>query len=150
MHHASTDWGCGGVAFSREESAPVLGFVHKWTGEERTNARVHTHESTGVLEMFGVVFWLQHFAKARLLLEVDNDAVMLALSRCYSDSAHMLDGIRHTRRLLAEHFIAVRVISVIGDVFNLVADHLSHNRIEEARCLVREVFQRELVLVSQK
>jgi hypothetical protein len=104
--------------------------------------------------MLGVVWWLRHFAhlctESRLLLEVDSDAVMLALSRCFSDSIPMLNGIRAARRIMADNFICIRVTSIIGHVFNLLADHLSHNRVREARCLAQQMFQRELVLVSPR
>ena len=151
---ASTDWGCGGVLFSRDPSAPLLAFCHKWSQEERASAFIDTALSTGVLEMRGVVLWLQQFAhkcaKSRLLLEVDADAVMLALARCYSDSVPMLGGIRTARRQMAKFFICLRVTSITGHVFNLLADHLSHNRVREARCLAQDVFQRELVMVSPR
>ena len=113
---------------------------------------VRKAESTGVFEMAGVVWWLHHFAKrcaaSRLLLEVDADAVMLAIARCFSDSVPMLHDIRCIRRAVAEHFISLRVSSILGAQFNVLADHLSHNRVKEARCLSANVFRRKLVLIS--
>jgi hypothetical protein len=35
---ASTDWGCGGVIFSPDSSAPIMAFCHKWSEDERESA----------------------------------------------------------------------------------------------------------------
>jgi hypothetical protein len=79
---ASTEWGCGGVLFPRDPSAPIRAFAHEWSKEERASSIVTSRESTGVLEMLGVVWWLRLFAsfcpRSRLLLEVPlSRAVMM-------------------------------------------------------------------------
>ena len=49
------------------------------------------------------------------------------------------------RRISVEYHITLRTRFARGEL-NLIADHLSHLRIDEARCLVRNVFGMDLIV----
>ena len=145
---ASTKDGCGGIMYDGTE---VHGFIHLWSDEERRQAFVKEALSTGALELMGVVHWFKRFGSRccskRLLLLVDNSAAVTGLEAAYSKTESLSPSILEARRCCAHSFITLRV-RYINSCLNTIADHLSHNREAEARCLVREVFGKDLVLVQ--
>ena len=139
--------GCGGVYWD-EGACELLGFSRPWTAEERALAQCELRESTGVLEAFAVLAWLKLFGPRcelrRTLLRTDNEAVMLAVAKAFSDSDALLTALRDIRTAIGQHHMRLRVRQVNGKAFNEIADHLSHQRIEEAVCLARQIFGVEL------
>lgn len=137
---ASSDWGCGGWCMA-EGTTEAYFFSRPWTDEERAQAFVDKRESTGVLELKAareaVSTFLLKFERRRILLWMDNEAAVVALEAAYSPKAAMMDEVVHIRRMCVRAGVVLRVRHVRGDVFNLVADSLSHNRIEEAICLAQ-------------
>ena len=133
---ASTDWGCGGMIVDAS-LAQLVGANHEWSAEERAVAFVSSRESTGVLEAMGALWWLQTFSTrcrgSRVLLELDNSAAVLGLQGVYSPTLALLSVIESIAILCCELHVELRVRHVHGDVFNRVADALSHNHVEQAR-----------------
>jgi hypothetical protein len=72
----------------------------------------------------------------------------MALEAAFSERKHIGACVRELRQHVAEHFVMMRARHVTGAIFNVIADHLSHLRIAEARCLVLSVFGKPLRLVS--
>ena len=126
---ASTDWGCGGFIY---DGTTLHGFMHRWDAAERELAACRVRESTGVFEVLGAVYWLQLFGARcraqRVQLEMDSDAGVQALTKAFSDRPAMLDCVAAARLLCADNFLCVRWRHVKGDVYNAIADHLSHGR----------------------
>ena len=120
---------------------------HKWTGSkatktcnatgERGRSFVKDRESTGVMEMMGVHRWLQWFGSRcrgrRVHLDVDNSSVVLAVEGLYSPKLEMMTEIIAIAGLICKYNITLRIRHVMGKDFNVIADHLSHDRVEEAR-----------------
>lgn len=144
---ACTEWGCGGLLFDGKQ---LLGYAREWSADERKEAFVAQRESTGVFEMMGALEWLRRFRKLcgrrRCQLEMDNVSVVLALTRLFSPKQAMMGLLRDVRGLLFDMHACVRVVHVLGR-FIAVADRLSHNDIEGARCLAELEFGMPLVLV---
>ena len=97
--------------------------------------------STTVLEAYAAVLWFRLFfhlcVGSRLLLESNSEPFVISIVIV---SPSLVEGcVREIRSHVAFNYITLRVRHVLGEFFNLIADHLSHTRIEEARCLVRSV-----------
>jgi hypothetical protein len=144
---ASTEWGCGGWIF---DGARLLFFVHEWTQEERKLAFVKLRESTGALELMGARRWIRHFEKActqkRVQLELDSAPAVLGLAAAYSAKPVLMDQIVACHAACVRSHIILRVRHVVGTRFKIIADLLSHNQIDEAKCRAKAMFQ---VPVSQ-
>ena len=116
----------------------MKGFKHEWSPKERARCFVTERESTGPLEFIAMEYWFEHFgsscANLRLELDTDNRQCMLAIEAAYSPTARLMPSIKTIRMACVTHGIVLRVRHIIGMHFNLVADHLSHNRITEAIC----------------
>lgn len=146
---ASTEWGCGGVMF---DGVKLVGYAREWSASERKLAFVDLRESTGVFELMGALEWFRHFGGSckgkRLQLEMDNESAVLALNRLFSPRPAMLDLVRSVRDEMFLLSACVRVVRVLGR-FISVADRLSHNRIEDAKCIALREFGVPLVMVSR-
>jgi len=107
-------------------------------------AQCELRESTGVLEALAILAWLKLFGPRcelrRTLLRTDKEAVMLAVAKAFSDSDALLTTLRDICAAVGQHHMRLRVRQVNGKAFNAIADHLSHQRIEEAACLARQMF----------
>jgi len=109
--------GCGGILWY-EGCTEVLGFSHAWTAEEVAVAHreCEQRESTGSLECFGILHWLQafgpHCERLRVLLLTDNESAMLAFCRAFSARKSMMPPIRKARIIQADMFINLRVRQV--------------------------------------
>ena len=142
---ASTDWGCGGFMWIRG-AEEMFFFSHEWTVEERVRAGkgVLVRESTSVLEAIGMELWMRWFGRVsegkRVLLEGDNEAVATGLRKAYSQKPEIMLCVHGVCESAARHNICLRTRAVLGARFNRVADRLSHNLVEEARCIAQEVF----------
>ena len=132
---ASTEWGCGGVLLDAKMSS-LLGGNHAWSSAERAASFVVSRESTGVLEAMGALWWLEHFSSncrgCRVLLELDNSATVLGLQGLYSATPSLMEVIEKIAMLCCRLHIELRVRHVHGEVFNRVADALSHDLIDRA------------------
>ena len=130
---ASTDFGCGGFAFT---GSGVFYFIHEWTAAERDFAKVKSRESTAILEMLGIQYWLREFEglcrHRRVLLECDNEAVVWVLETGYSKVPGLLDSLLPVRVFLVQNHVTLRARHVYG-VVNVCADHLSHNKLSAAQ-----------------
>ena len=102
------------------------------------------------IEVLGAVLWMELFSKrceaSRVLLALDADTATQVLAKAFSADKHMLVLVQRYRRKAAEHFVMLRVRSVVGEWSNLVADHLSHFRVQEAIDLAWKLFARRLVV----
>jgi hypothetical protein len=109
-----------------------------WSTEIEKKAFVKERQSTGVLECWGAAYSLEKFALAcqskRVEVRMDNSASAQAIESGFSRRPEMMTPIRRIRRLCATHNIHLRVRFVRGDLFNKIADALSHNLIGEAQC----------------
>jgi hypothetical protein len=130
---ASTDWGCGGLFL---QGSTLLGFSWCWTEEERASSFVSERSSTGVLELLGAQHWFTRFAErcagTRLEFCSDHQEVVRSLESGYSPTPSMMPPIGVIRSLCVEWEIVLRTRHVVGSRFNVIADHLSHNRLQEA------------------
>jgi hypothetical protein len=156
---ASTRWGCGAMLWESRATS-VAGMMHEWSSAEREQAqskgpRRHTtvqaqeadrlqRESTSVFEALGVLRALQHFASRcagkRVQIELDNSPVVLALESMYTERPVLMDVIRSIADLCCKHHITIRTRFILGSIFNLVADALSHNDIPQAELECRKSF----------
>jgi hypothetical protein len=146
--------GCGGLFFVPGSDEVVL-FMHEWSPAELEKALRSSdasqsngsleRESTGVLEALGACMWASLFAARcrcrRVLLELDNEAVVLALGKAYSPRPEMLHPIRDFWASMSDVAASLRITHVVGALFNSVADHLSHGRFDEATCAAKSEFQ---------
>ena len=142
--------GGGGFIFDPKRKK-VLAFYHVWTEEERASAMVVERVSTTVLEAYAAVLWFRVFSHlcegSRVLLESDSEPFVMSLEAAFSERALVESCVREIRSHVASNYISLRVRHVLGPIFNEIADHLSHARVEDARCLVRSVFGCEMTLV---
>ena len=149
---ASTEWGCGGFAYD-VATGELHGFCHEWTAEERKKAHVAVRESTGVMEAMGARIWLEVLGPTcrnrRLQLELDNSSVTRALGSLYSPTPPLMLEVVDAATICCELRVCLRVRHVTGDVFNQIADRLSHNDIPQARCLAVKEFGTPLLLLKQ-
>ena len=147
---ASTDFGCGGFLFIPGVER-VFAFVHKWSVAERELAVVLQRESTGVMEMWAVQLAMELFAPfcigRRVLLESDSVSAVFALNTAFSSRPLIMRALRDIRMRVARSRIILRVCHIFGVKFNLVADHLSHNRLAQAQFLAVEEFGFQLFLL---
>jgi hypothetical protein len=145
---ASTDYGMGGFLWI----PPLLiGFIHAWSDDERKTAFVKSRESTGYFETLAVQLFLSQVADRcaglRIEIDMDNRESAKSLNSGYSPRPLLLASIRKIWSICVRSNIVLRVCHVLGVPFNSIADALSHNRLDEARCLARERFGTELVLL---
>ena len=149
---ASTDWGWGGILYS-----PLMSTLHgsvspKWSGMELkvTSLACETRESTGGLECLAILRWLQKFGPQcvgrRVLLSCDNTSAVLGVGKSFSGTPSLSAILFDIRRVVASFHIHLRVRFVLG-VRNTVADPLSHNRIAQASCAARVMFDLPLIMV---
>ena len=147
---ACTDWGCGGFIRVCEEADCLVGDMRRWSDEDRALAFVSERESTGVMEGLAVVWWLSIFGDLcygkRVLLETDNASVVFALDCCYSKRPVMMALIVDVMSLCCRYRIVLRMRHVSGVVYNCIADRLSHNDPEQAKCLALIEFGLPLLL----
>jgi len=144
--------GVGGFFMDVEDpSAPLQGFFHALSAEETAMAKRAKASSVPWIEVLGAVLWVERFegvcSARRVLLALDADTAVLALSKAFSSDPKLLDLIRRFRLCVARGFIVVRVRSIVGVLFNEIADHLSHGRVQEAVVLAWASFHRRLVVV---
>ena len=141
--------GCGGLCLD-VEAGTLRGFVHEWSVSELQRSLRGERESSAFLEALGVLWWLQTFRfcrrARRVLLAVDSDPTMLALKRAFSDCGLLNGVVREIRTAVAVDFTVLRVRSILGAVFNIIADHLSHDRVEEAVQLAWRQFGLRMVV----
>lgn len=144
---ASTEWGCGGIIF---DGTSLRGYARPWSDAERAEAFVTERESTTFFELLGALEWFRRFGRRckgkRCQLELDNAASVVALTKMFSPRLALLRVVRAVREQLFVSEACVRVVHVLGR-FIAIADRLSHNQVEEARCLAREEFSMPLVMV---
>jgi hypothetical protein len=77
----------------------------------------------------------------RVQIELDNSAVVRALeSIVVYETASANDSYSSDRRSLLQHHISMRARFVVGAIFNLVADALSHNDVTQAKLECRAMF----------
>ena len=128
----------------------LLGYARPWSDVERSAAFVSSRESTGVLELMGALEWFSRFGGScggrRCQLEMDNRSAVHALSKLFSPKPAMMKLVRAVRELLFESSACIRVIHVLGR-FIAVADRLSHNLVDEAKCLALAEFKMPLVML---
>lgn len=140
---ASTDWGCGGFAAARG-AVSLPWFAHEWTDKEEASAHVVDRMSTGVLECRAIHRWLQlfgeRFAGRRVLMECDNSSAVLGVEAAYSGKEAMIVEIVAIRRLSLRYNIILRTHHILGQLYNTLADCLSHDRISLAREVAVEEF----------
>ena len=102
--------------------------------------------------MMAAQHWAERFAHllgpVRLQLECDSAPAVLALEAAYSPSPVMMESISAVRKLFALKFVNLRVRHIHGDVYNLVSDALSHDRIPEARWRAMVEFGVSLTLLQ--
>ena len=148
MLFRSTSWGCGGFIYIAS-SKKLFYFSHAWSQEDRRKAFVMERESTGSMELHGSKLWFDHFGfycrDMRLLLEMDNKESARSLEAGYSKCIRLYPHIRAIRSMCARYHINLRVRHIMGRSLNLIADHLSHDRIKEAQCLAVKMFGRPMV-----
>jgi hypothetical protein len=144
--------GCGGVFFDVECNL-LLGFAHEWTLTERELALREVRESSTFYEALGIEMWLHLYGvrcrARRTLLATDSDAAMLALKRAFSDCGCLNEVVGRIRAIVAAEFLTLRLRSVIGARFNIIADHLSHGRVSEAIDLAWRLFGLRMVVSLQ-
>ena len=143
--------GCGGFIF--DPTLPyVLAFHHVWTKEELEAADVEKRRSSTVLESFAARYFFLLFgeicAEKRLLFESDNASVIYALEKYFSSKFHIVSSVRVIRSIVARYSIVLRARHCIGDVFNQLADFLSHGRLRDAECLAAREFGSPLRFVD--
>ena len=120
----------------RGQDRGLIGWTHKWSSEEFLSSYALTEPSSGVLEAMGVRIWVERFGLVcsgrRVHLCVDNSATVYALQGMYSKTARMMVEVVAIAKLLCEFSIVLRIRHVNGVRDNIIADHLSHRRVEEA------------------
>jgi hypothetical protein len=156
---ASTRWGCGAMLWEHNATV-VRGFLHEWHSGERRQAKQKRsyaaplnpveeaellRESTSVFEALGVLKALQHFVHTckgrRVQVELDNSAVVLALESMYTKKPVLMAVIHQIADFCCKHHISIRTRFIVGSIFNLVADALSHNDATQAKVACRSMFQ---------
>ena len=147
---ASTEWGGGGWFLPARSATSVRAFQVQWSKGVRSQAFVKCRESTAYLEALAVVELFQVFgaemAGCRVQLELDNASVVSAIEQLYTPTVALLRVVVKVADLCCEHHITLRVRWVLGAVFNMVADCLSHNQVAQARTLCLEEFKLPLWL----
>ena len=104
----------------------------------------------GVMEGMAVVWWLSTYGDLchgkRVLLETDSASVVFALDCCYSKRPAMMEVVVDVMSLCCKYHIVLRMRHVSGVVYNCIADRLSHNDPEQAKCLALIEFKLPLLL----
>jgi hypothetical protein len=107
-------------------------------------------ESTAVFEGMALLATLKKFADEckgkRVLIEIDNSTVVRALEGMYSPTPSVMAVILEIGVFCCEHSITIRTRWILGRVFNLVTDRLSHDLVSQAEIACRADLGRELVL----
>ena len=123
--------------------------MYAWSPEDRSAAFVSDRESTGVFEAIGAHWWLSRFGHLavgrRLVLMLDNEAVVRALLSGFSPRPRLMAQIRAIRAICVSLRIVFRCRHVLGVPFNSVADALSHNRWDAVVCLAVPLFDTPLL-----
>jgi hypothetical protein len=150
----ASGWGSGGIYWDKS-SKSLRGFSHQWTTQERDSLQLSSAINCEAInspaaEMEALCIWMHHYAsacsKCRVLLHTDAKSTVQALKKAYSDSHSLRTRIRSFRITAAKAFINVRVTHISGKRFNQIADLLSRNETERAKCLARSMFGVELCL----
>ena len=139
---------CIGGCLYDESSGVMDAFIHVLTPAEVELSTRSVSLSVPYIETLGAVIWFELYGRrcraARVLLAVDSDTAQQVLSAMFSVDPLLLGLARRYRELLARDFIVARVRSVVGDLFNRVADDLSHDRVQVATRRVWESFGQTL------
>jgi hypothetical protein len=136
-HVPPGEWkgGTGGIFFE-PASNTLLGFYHEWSTAEKVSLLRASAQSSPACELLGFAYWMDVFAhrcvRLRLLLAVDADASMQALEKAFSARDDLLQCLRFVRLAAAKHFTCMRVRSVVGAKFMVVADLLSRGQVQSA------------------
>ena len=105
-----------------------------------------------MFELLGAQYWLRHFAPRlvglRVQLEMDSSPSVWDLQTGYSTAPHLLPAITASRRMCVQYHIELRVIAILGIVYNAIADALSKNDFGRAQAVALKEFQRPLLLVQ--
>jgi hypothetical protein len=132
---ASTDWGMGAFMWDYE-SGDAFYILHEWSDDERELSKGPERESTTILEGITAVYCTVAFARhsrgKRVLMEGDNIGVAHGLRKCYSKDELTMGHIHSVWDEVSTHGVVLRTSHIIGKHFNVIADHLSHNRIPQA------------------
>ena len=107
-------------------------------------------ESTAVFEAMALLATLRVFVHEcegkRVLIEIDNSTVVRALEGMYSPTPSVMAVILEIGVFCCEHNITIRTRWVLGRVFNVITDRLSHDLVSQAEAACRAELGRELVL----
>ena len=71
---------------------------------------------------------------------LDNSAVVLALESMYTKRPVLMEVILQIANLCCQHHITIRARFIVGSIFNLVADTLSHDDVPQAEKECRAMF----------
>ena len=122
--------------------------MHEWSEADRATAFVQIRESTGSLELMCADIWLSRFASActdsRLQLDMDNRESSRSINSGHSKNPRIMPFVRSIRMQCALLRINIRASFILGIPFNAIADHLSHDRLEEAQVLAVSLFGCEM------
>ena len=140
----------GGVFFDPRARGPLPAFTHILSPPEAQAAQRAITVSVPWIEVLGAVLWVERYGhlcrNSRVLLATDSDTGAQCLQRMFSADPHLMSLLRRFRLALAQHFITMRVRSVVGSLFNRLSDALSHNRPQEARDIAWHDFGREIAI----
>ena len=111
-----------------------------------------TAPSSPAHELIGQRIWLQmcggRCARLRLLLEGDCRPAVQAFKKAFSSKSDMMAPLRASRILTARHNLCLRVCHVRREWGPLqIADLLSRNEVEKARCLAKDIFGLDLSFI---
>jgi hypothetical protein len=147
---ASTLWGMGAFMWDRTSNTGSF-IMHAWTDDERERAMKDVRESTLIFEGMAAVRCASAFAplsKARrVLMEGDNEGLAHGLRKCYNKSPEVMDLIHSVWSAASAAGVVLRTAHVLGEVFNVIADRLSHNLKREALQLAWDTLGVKLVRV---
>ena len=135
----------GGIFLDLEAAVPqLLGFVHAFTPAELLAAQREQKRSANYLELLGIRYWWdqygQHCVAKRVLLATDSRVSYEVLRKGYSQCGKMQFVVREVQCAAAKVFATPRVRSVVGAVFNKVADLLSRGDECGAETVARRLF----------
>ena len=109
-------------------------------------------ESSTVFELLGAQMWLEHFAPRlsglRVQLEMDSSPSVWNLQTGYSTAPHLLSMISASRMCCVRNHIDLRVVAILGRVYNTIADALSKGEFVRAEAAALEEFNLPLSLVQ--
>ena len=121
----------------------ALYFTHAWTDQERVLAFVRQRESSSVFEALGLLHFVSRFASyiegVRLLLEIDSEPVAQAVEKAYSPKPAIMRIVKSIFLRLCELRVCIRVSHLLRSL-NFIADALSLDDVQAARCLMAKEF----------